>query len=58
MAKSKTPPNENLIDLAAEKARSDALFASIGEAMIATDEYGKITRMNQVALDFLDMTNE
>jgi PAS domain S-box-containing protein len=58
MAKSESPAIEKMIDLAAEKARSDALIASVGEAMIATDEYGKITRINQPALDFLEMTDE
>lgn len=36
-----------------DTARSEALFASIGEGVIATDEKGYITRINQVALDLL-----
>ncbi len=36
---------------AAEKARADALFASIGEAVIATDENGKIMKANGSALE-------
>jgi PAS domain S-box-containing protein len=38
----------------AEKAKADALFASIGEAAIATDEQGKIMKVNGVALDLLE----
>lgn len=33
----------------------EALFASIGEGVIATDEEGTITRINQAALDLLGM---
>lgn len=36
-----------------EKAKADALFASIGEGIIATDEQGKIIRVNQTALGIL-----
>ena len=39
--------------LAAEIAKSDALFASIGDGVIATDERGNIVKINQVALDIL-----
>lgn len=38
-----------------DSARLEALFASIGEGVIATDENGDITRINQVALDMLGM---
>jgi len=38
---------------ALEKARADALFASIGEGIIAMDSSGKITSVNQAALDIL-----
>jgi two-component system phosphate regulon sensor histidine kinase PhoR len=34
-----------------ERARADALFLSIGQGVIATDEQGNIIRINQVALD-------
>lgn len=36
-----------------EKAKTEALFASIGEGIIATDVHGKIIRVNQVAIDIL-----
>jgi PAS domain S-box-containing protein len=36
-----------------ERARADALFLSIGQGVIATDEESKIIRINQVALDML-----
>ncbi len=38
---------------AVERARADALFTSIGEAVIAMDEYGKIMKVNEVALELL-----
>ena len=36
-----------------ERAKSDALFSSLGEGIIATDENGRIIRINQAALDLL-----
>jgi len=36
-----------------DSVRLEALFASIGEGVIATDEAGTITRINQKALDLL-----
>lgn len=36
-----------------DRAKIEALFASIGEGVIATDERGIITRVNQAALDIL-----
>ena len=36
-----------------DTARVEALFASMGEGVIATDESGYITRVNQVALEKL-----
>lgn len=44
-------PEESLHDT----ARLEALFASIGEGVIATDETGTITRINKVALDLLGL---
>lgn len=38
-----------------DTARLEALFASIGEGVIATDETGTITRVNKVALDLLGL---
>lgn len=53
-----TKPNRTLVstnteDLAAEKAKSDALFDSIGEAVIATNEVGEIMKVNDAAVDLL-----
>lgn len=48
--KSKTPTIDS--------ARLEALFASIGEGIIATDGEGKITRINQAALKLLRMHKE
>jgi PAS domain S-box-containing protein len=39
-----------------DSARLEALFASIGEGIIATDEQGMVTRVNQAALDLLGMS--
>ena len=36
-----------------QQAEVDALFASIGDGAITTDEFGKITRINPVALSLL-----
>jgi PAS domain S-box-containing protein len=38
-----------------DRVRLEALFASIGEGVIATDEAGNITRVNKVALKMLGM---
>lgn len=45
-------------DLAREKAESDALFLSIGDGAIVTNERGRISRVNQAALDMLGFTAE
>ncbi len=51
------PPAEHLRESPAhDSVRLEALFASIGEGVIATDETGAITRMNQMALDLLGLT--
>jgi PAS domain S-box-containing protein len=34
-------------------AQADALFSSIGDGAVATDEFGRITKINQAALDIL-----
>ncbi len=39
--------------MALERAKSEALFHSIGDGAIATDENGKIERINRVALSLL-----
>lgn len=45
-------------DLARKKAESDALFLSIGEGAIVTNERGRISRVNTIALDMLGYTAE
>jgi two-component system sensor histidine kinase VicK len=49
------PPtqSETEKDIAAEKASVEALLDSIGEPVIATDEYGKVNRANDIALEML-----
>jgi PAS domain S-box-containing protein len=42
-------------EIALDSVRLEALFASIGEGIIATDETGTVTRINQVALKLLGM---
>ncbi len=49
----RTLPITNTEDFAAEKAKSDALFESIGEAVIATDEDGKIMKINDATLELM-----
>lgn len=44
--------------LARQKALSDALFLSIGEGAIATDESANISKINQVALNLLGFTED
>lgn len=47
-------PSESTLQSAVEAyAQADALFASIGDGAIATDELGRITKVNQTALDIL-----
>lgn len=65
MLKSSKSPNTKLDRLKQrasapkhQQAQADALFASIGEGAITTDEEGKINRVNQVALDQLGRTKK
>lgn len=46
------------ITVAEVRAESEALFRSIGDGAIATDEFGHITRINPTALDILELTTE
>lgn len=39
-----------------QQAEAEALFMSIGDGAISTDEFGRITRVNPVALDILGFT--
>lgn len=41
------------LKLASQQAQTEALFNSIGDGAIATDEFGKITRINPTALRIL-----
>ncbi len=53
-AKSKTDSDgTRTLAVQQEKAKTEALFASIGEGIIATDGKGKIIRVNQAAVDVL-----
>lgn len=47
------PLNNNQTKLEEERAQAEALFSSLGDGAIATDEFGKITRINSVALELL-----
>jgi len=49
---------ELAVETAQEMARSDALFLSIGDGAIATNEHGIITRINRVALSILGFKEE
>jgi PAS domain S-box-containing protein len=44
--------------LESERARADAIFASIGDGAITTDELGHIERINQAGLDMMGFTRE
>lgn len=44
---------ELALQTAEERAKTEAVFMSIGEGAIATDEFGKITRINPAALRIL-----
>jgi PAS domain S-box-containing protein len=43
----------NLVQADEQRAHAEALFSSIGEGAIATDEFGRITRINPIALKVL-----
>lgn len=44
--------------LAEQQALAEALFSSIGDGAIATDQYGKVTRINPTALRILGYTEK
>lgn len=48
-----TESADSLRSTAEERARTEAVFTSIGDGAIATDEFGKITRINPAALRIL-----
>lgn len=48
----------NNATVAEVRAESEALFRSIGDGAVATDEFGHITRINPTALSILELTPE
>lgn len=52
-----TPNSENL-KFEEQEVLAEALFSSIGDGAIATDEFGKITRINPTALRILGYTEK
>jgi PAS domain S-box-containing protein len=56
---SKPSPHAPIASEAERKnAESEALFLSIGEGAIVTDEHGRVAQVNQVALDILGYTRQ
>ncbi len=51
-------PSKSKLSVQQEKAKTEALFASIGEGIIATDGWGKIIRVNQAAVDILSCSKK
>lgn len=47
------PANATLQSAIEAYAQAEALFSSIGDGAVATDEFGRITRINQAGLDIL-----
>lgn len=60
LKKIKSPANDDAISVLveAERAKTNALFTSIGEGAIVTDEFGKIKRINSLALEMLGFTEK
>lgn len=52
------PKSEQHLTIEQVRAQADALFNSIGDGAIATDEFGKITRINPAALKILGFTKK
>lgn len=53
-----SPHSGSKAELAVEVARTEALFDSIGEAVIATDERGNINRVNDATLNMFGCKDE
>jgi PAS domain S-box-containing protein len=49
MAKKQLAPDLTEIAISEQQARADAIFYSIGDGAIVTDEFGRITKVNPVA---------
>jgi PAS domain S-box-containing protein len=58
VTKNSTATNNGMPQLVAQQAQANALFQSIGDGAIATDERGHIIRINQVALDLMGYQEE
>ena len=56
MATHKPITNQKGLTVAEVRAESEALFRSIGDGAVATDEFGHITRINPRALSILGLT--
>lgn len=54
----KPPVPDHNIAAAEQRAMAEALFSSIGDGAVATDEYGRITRINPTALRILGYTEK
>ncbi len=54
-AKKTSNLRRRIIQLAQQQAENEALFDSIGQGALATDQDGKISRINQVALELLGL---
>lgn len=58
IARSKKPKVKITYSTSRKDAEADALFLSIGEGTIAIDEYGNVSRINEVALKTLGYTEK
>lgn len=58
MAVSNNSPRTGKHSVKEQRAEADVLFTSIGDGAIATDEFGKITRVNPAALAMLGYKEE
>ena len=58
MAKTETKDNNSLTSKTTNKLFIDALFSSIGDGAIATDEFSRIVRINSVGLSILGLKEQ
>lgn len=56
MPKADNPEPKSKLSAYEQRAEAEALFTSIGDGAIATDEFGRITRANPAALQLLGYT--
>ncbi len=52
------PDSPKEVHAAEQTAQAEALFKSIGDGAIATDQFGKITRVNPIATEILGFTEK